>query len=263
MEMTGTTPVVATLYTPVICLILQGAKELELGERRIRCAEGQSVVVSHELPIRSEIIEASEDVPYITLVLELDLALLRRVAVDLAPSNSVGKEACSLEVATTDPALIDAFDRLLTLNRTPEEIPAIAPLIMQEIHYRLLRAEHGAMLRQLLGHETQASRIAVAIARIRQDLTEPLAVTDLAHAASMSRSSFHEHFKAITATTPLQYQKDLRLLEARRLLSDGTRGVTQTAFAVGYRSPTQFSREYSRKFGASPRAQRGQAVRVA
>ena len=129
----------------------------------------------------------------------------------------------------------------------------MAPLIRREIHFRLLRASHGAMLRQLLRHESAASRIAKAINRIRQEFKTQISVSDLAHIAGMSASTFHEHFKNLTATSPLQYQKNLRLIEARRLLMDGTQSISSVAFDVGYESPTQFSREYSRKFGASPR----------
>jgi AraC-like DNA-binding protein len=127
------------------------------------------------------------------------------------------------------------------------------PLIRKELHFRLLLAPHGAMLRQLVSHDSHASCIARAIERIRESFRAPLAVPELAQAAGMSPSSFHKHFKTITETTPLQYQKDLRLLEARRLLQEGHHSVSETAFEVGYESPTQFSREYARKFGASPR----------
>lgn len=129
----------------------------------------------------------------------------------------------------------------------------MAPLIRREIHFRLLLARHGAMLRQLVRQESAASRISKAIGKIRQDFKTQIAVSELARTAGMSVSSFHEHFRTLTATTPLQYQKDLRLIEARQLLIDGTRSVSNVAFEVGYESPTQFSREYSRKFGVSPR----------
>ena len=130
---------------------------------------------------------------------------------------------------------------------------ALAPLVLREIHFRLLRAQHGGMLRQLLLHESPASRISKAIALIRSGYKAPIAVADLAAAAGMSQSTFHEHFKSLTSTTPLQYQKELRLLEARRLLMSGGKSVASAAYDVGYESPTQFSREYARKFGIPPR----------
>ena len=143
---------------------------------------------------------------------------------------------------------------------TPAEAKVLGPLILKEMHFRLLTAPHGGMLRNLIQRNSHASRITRAIAYIRQDFANPLAVADLADDAGMSASSFHQHFKSITAMTPLQYQKDLRLMEARRLLMSGQFSVSTTAYEVGYESPTQFSREYSRKFGVSPRRDRQQGA---
>ncbi len=267
VDATETTPLVATLYHPVVCLILQGAKEVALGAELVTCAAGRSIIVSHELPIQSRITVASRDAPYLALVLELDVWLLRRLADDIdrigwVDDDPADPRTVALDVGTADAALIDAFHRLLALAATPMEAAALAPLVVHEIHFRLLLAEHGAGLRRLLHRESHASRIAKAIARIRDDLAEPLVVADLARTAGMSVSSFHEHFKAVTATTPLQYQKELRLLEARQLLGAGDRTVTEVAFAVGYQSPTQFSREYSRKFGTTPSTDRARPLTV-
>ncbi len=256
----------ATLYRPVICLILQGAKELELGTQRVECAAGQSIVVSHDLPLRSRITVGSPEVPYLALILELDVGLLRRLVDDidgLDISESDHPDPTALRVGGAEPPLIDAFGRLLSLADSPVEARALGPLVTHEIHFRLLAADHGAALRRLLNRDSHASRIAKAIDQIRGDLAEPLVIADLAGAVGMSQSSFHEHFKAVTSTTPLQYQKDLRLLEARQLLGVGDRTVTEVAFTVGYQSPTQFSREYSRKFGSAPSDDRGRIVRVA
>ncbi|MEM9515713.1 MAG: AraC family transcriptional regulator [Actinomycetota bacterium] len=256
----------ATLYHPVICLILQGAKELELGAQRVECAAGQSIVVSHELPLRSRITDASPEVPYLALILELDVGLLRRLVDDidgLDVREPADPDPTALRVGGAAPALIDAFGRLLSMVDSPVEASALGPLVVHEIHFRLLAADHGAALRRLLNRDSHASRIAKAIDQIRGDLAEPLAIGDLARAVGMSQSSFHEHFKAVTSTTPLQYQKDLRLLEARQLLGLGDRTVTEVALAVGYQSPTQFSREYSRKFGITPSEDRDRIVRVA
>ena len=255
------TPLDATIYHPVVCLILQGAKVVELGVEQTVCAAGQSIVVSHELPLRSQVTDASAETPYLALILELDISLLRRLVddvdgVDGGAGESDTRGSVALDVGSADAAVLDAFGRLLSLADSPVEAPVLGPLIVHEIHFRLLLAEHGAVLRRLLHRESHASRIAKAIDRIRAELTEPLAVPALASAVGMSPSSFHEHFKAITATTPLQYQKDLRLLEARHLLGAGDRTVTEVALAVGYQSPTQFSREYSRKFGLPPSADR-------
>ncbi len=258
----STTPITATLYRPVVCLILQGAKEVELGADRVTCAAGQAIIVSHDVPIQSQITVASPHEPYLALILDIDVALLRRLAddVEVIDLDTADPRTVALDVGTADDALIDAFTRLAALGDRPVEAPVLAPLIVHEIHFRLLLADHGAVLRQLLRRESHASRISKAIGRIRDDLAEPLLVPELAKSAGMSPSSFHEHFKSVTATTPIQYQKELRLLEARRLLGAGGHTVTEAALAVGYQSPTQFSREYSRKFGAPPSADRGRLV---
>ncbi|MEM9894374.1 MAG: AraC family transcriptional regulator [Actinomycetota bacterium] len=274
-----------TIYRSVVCLILQGAKEVDHGERRADCSEGTSIIVSHELPLDSRITRASSSVPYLAVVLDVDVDILRSLVADatagaagaagaadggsveagagggLGPGAAVAPGAAvgGLDVGLVDDGLLDAFARLIDLADQPRHAPVLAPLVVREIHYRLLHAGNGAGLRQLLHGESHASRIFAAITRIREELAQPLAVPDLARSTGMSPSSFHEHFKAVTATTPLQYQKELRLFEARRLLGEGTT-VTDTALAVGYRSPTQFSREYSRKFGVSPRSDRGRHV---
>lgn len=266
---TRTTPISPTLYHPVICLILQGAKAVEFGDRRVECRTGQSIVVSHDLPIQSQITTATVQRPYVALILDLDVALLRRLADDLddrdggLPAVAADASEVALEVGTADPSLVDAFTRLYALTDTPTEAAVLAPLAVQEIHVRLLLAEHGAGLHRLLRRESHASRISKAIARLRDDLAAPISVPELARTVGMSPSSFHEHFKAVTATTPLQFQKELRLLESRRLLAAGDRTVTETALAVGYQSPTQFSREYSRKFGVAPRDDRDRPAAVA
>lgn len=142
--------------------------------------------------------------------------------------------------------------RYLALADSPTDAKVLGPLTSKEIHYRLLMAPFGGMLRSLIRHDSNASTIARAIGHIRTNILEPIAIPDLARQCGMSVSSFHNHFKMITSTTPLQYQKELRLLEARRLLKAGGASVTTTAYGVGYESPSQFSREYTRKFGASP-----------
>ncbi|MEM9561107.1 MAG: AraC family transcriptional regulator [Actinomycetota bacterium] len=260
-----TTPVDPTIYQPVACLVLQGAKELEVGDVRLRCEAGASIVVSHELPLRSRITVASPDEPYVALVLRLDVTLLRRLSDDLvrSPEREHDGGHLALRVGTADRELVDAFRRLASFADSETEAAVLAPLAIHEIHYRLLTAEHGAVLRRLLQPNSHASRIARATAEIHRGLAEPLVVAELARTVGMSPSSFHQHFKAITTTTPLQYQKELRLLEARQLLERGDHTVTDAALVVGYQSPTQFSREYSRKFGSPPSVDRRLAADVA
>ncbi|MEM8972434.1 MAG: AraC family transcriptional regulator [Pseudomonadota bacterium] len=243
----------AMLYHPVVCLILQGSKETTSGEKTVRFGPGQSLVVSHDMPVMSRVTEASPAAPYLAMILLLDISILRSLYDLLGEDTLDDDRAHALAVNDTDAALIDALGRYFALTYQPIEAKVMAPMILREIHFRLLMAPHGAMLRQLLLNDSNASRIWKAIGKIREDYRAPLTVADLAGIAGMSMSSFHDHFKSITSRTPLQYQKDLRLMEARRLLSEERHSVSAAAFAVGYESPTQFTREYTRKFGTSPR----------
>jgi AraC-like DNA-binding protein len=239
----------ASLYEPVLCLILQGRKEVSLGERTLAFGPGECLLVSHDLPVRSRITRA----PYLALVLQVDVATIRKLYDEVAESALESERARAAEMHRADPGLLDALRRYLTLADSPADAKVLGPLISKEIHYRLLAAPFGGMLRNLTRHDSKASAIARAIGQIRGDIRSPIAIPELARRVGMSASSFHKHFKMITATTPLQYQKDLRLLEARRLLRTGGASVTTAAFDVGYESPNQFSREYARKFGVPPR----------
>lgn len=248
----STTPLRATTYSPVVCLILQGSKEIDIHGRHLACSPGQAVIVSHDIPLSTRISQASHDVPYLATILSIDLAVLRGLADDICDADADEPVSSSIQVGDADDALIDAMARLLSLNDNPRDATTLAPLIKHEIHYRLLTSDHGATLRRLLHRNGQAARISAAIAAICNDLSRPLSVLELARRANMSSSTFHQHFKTITETTPLQYQKQLRLLEARRLLTAGDRSVSETAHEVGYRSATHFSREYARAFGMAP-----------
>jgi AraC-like DNA-binding protein len=250
------TPIEATCYEPVICLILQGRKEIEFGPRRVSAGRGQSIIVSHDLPIRSRIVEASAARPYLVAVVRLDVGTLRSLTDGVDDTGPAGTDQVALGVSTAGAEVVDTLRRLVTLADNPADADVLAPLVLTELHYRLLQADHSTMLRRLLRRDSHASRIAKAIARIREDLAEPLSVPELARVATMSASTFHQHFKEVTATTPLQYQKSLRLLEARRRIRDEGRSVTEAAFEVGYQSSTQFSREYLRTFGVAPREDR-------
>jgi len=243
----------ALLYQPVACLILQGSKETVIGDRKVIYGAGDSLVVSHDVPVVSRVTEASAEKPYLGLILDLDLAIIRDLDDEIGTIRSEDKNALSVDISASDEALIDAFGRCIALADRPLEARALAPLIIREIHFRLLMAPHGAMLRRLRWRDSHASRVQTAVSHIRQNYKSVLVVTDLAKLAGMSTSSFHEHFKSVTTTTPLQYQKHLRLMEAKRLLSEGNLAVSTVAYEIGYESLTQFSREYARKFGASPR----------
>jgi AraC-like DNA-binding protein len=238
----------ASLYEPVLCLILQGRKQVSIGEQTLSFGPGECLLVSHDLPVRSRITKA----PYLALVLEVDVAAVRKLYDEVAESALDSERARAAETHRADPGLLDALRRYLALADSPADAKVLGPLISKEIHYRLLVAPFGGMLRSLIRHDSNASAIARAIGHIRGDIRSPIAIPDLARRVGMSASSFHAHFKTITSTTPLQYQKELRLLEARRLLKTGGASVTTAAYDVGYESPNQFSREYARKFGVPP-----------
>ncbi|MCW3781683.1 AraC family transcriptional regulator [Defluviimonas salinarum] len=242
----------AVIYQPVICLILQGAKETFVGDQGARLQAGDALLVSHDVPVVSRITKASATEPYLALILSLDLALVRSLYERVGEALPPADRARSLSAAPADPAWIDPLGRYLAMMDRPLDARVLGPAVLREVHYRLLMSPIGGMLRNLLSIDSHASRIARAILRIRADFRAPLAVSELARTAGMSPSSFHDHFKSVTGTTPLQYQKDLRLIEARGLLADGRQPVSAVAFAVGYESPTHFSRDYSRKFGRPP-----------
>ena len=238
----------ASLYEPVLCLILQGRKQVAIGEQTLSFGPGECLLVSHDLPVCSRITRA----PYLALVFQVDVAAIRKLYDEVAESARDSERARVAETYRADPGLLDALHRYLALADSPVDAKVLGPLVFKEIHYRLLTAPFGGMLRSLIRHDSDASAIARAIGHIRDDIRSPIAIPELARRVGMSVSSFHKHFKAITSTTPLQYQKELRLLEARGLLRTGGTSVTTAAFDVGYESPSQFSREYARKFGVPP-----------
>jgi AraC-like DNA-binding protein len=239
----------ATVYEPVLCLIVQGRKETTFGEQTFRLGEGQCLLVSHDLPVRSRVTEA----PYLALLLDIELGTLRSLYEEVGGTALDASPAQALAVQGVDEPLCDALSRYLALTSSATDARVLGPMILKELHYRLLLSPSGGMLRNLLRHDSYASAIARAIAHIRGNFRAAMVVSDLAREVGMSVSGFHKHFKAVTASSPLQYQKDLRLLEARRLLVSGAASVSIVAYDVGYESPNQFSREYARKFGAAPK----------
>ncbi len=243
----------AVLYQPVFCLILQGRKETVIGDRKITYGKGDALVVSHDLPVVSRVTKASPHEPYLALVFHLDLGILRSLDDQIQSGEHQASQATSIALHVAESPLIDALERYFDLRDNPIDSEVVAPLVRREIHFRLLRAPYGAMLRKMLNRDSHASRIDQAIGLIRQQYKSNVSVPELAQSVGMSASSFHDHFKSVTQTTPLRYQKDLRLMEAKRLLSEGAHSVSSVAYEVGYESPNQFSREYARKFGIPPR----------
>ncbi len=245
----------AMIYDPIVCLILQGEKETTVGDHVFTISQGHCVVVSHDLPVCARITHASEKKPYLALVIRLDLAVLRSLYDEVGDGEHDDDDACSMEVAPVDEATADVIVRYLDLLDDPVSARVLLPLVQKELHFRLYMSASGGMLRSLLRRDSQASNIGRAIQKLRQSFRETIAMADIARSVGMSTSSFHKHFKAVTMTTPLQYQKDLRLTEARRLLRTDASSVIEAAYAVGYESPSQFSREYTRKFGVPPKSE--------
>lgn len=245
-----------TLYRPLLCLVLQGAKEVSAGSLSVHCPAGSTIIVSHDLPVLSRITEASPDAPYTAFVLPIDLGLLRGfydVVPDFADDD---EDAGALISYPAEPVLLDAITRFIALSRADAALPLLGPILMQEIHARLLLSPQGAILRRFLRRDDPSRHVARAIASIRASIDEPLSVAALAEHVGMSKSSFHAHFKAVTGLSPGQYQKDIRLLEARRFILEGKASISAVAFSVGYESPAHFSRDYTRKFGHPPREDR-------
>ncbi len=241
------------VYEPSFGLILQGAKAVRAGDRAVTFRAGQSLLIGVDLAVLAGVTEASPARPYVVLSVRPDMALLRELAADEGTPPDRG--AATFATRGTDAEVLGAMGRLLALVRDPRAERALAPLALREVHWWMLEGPHGPLLRRLMRADGAAARIARATAAIRADPSRPLRVEALAREAGMSPSAFHAHFRSNTATTPLQFQKRLRLIEARARLRAG-QGVGAAAFAVGYESPTQFSRDYRRAFGVTPRDER-------
>lgn len=248
-----TGPLHAT-YKPVICLVLQGAKHMVVGTGERTFYAGQSVIVSADTPVTGRIVEASREAPYLAVAVELDAAVLREIAVEFAdPPGTPPPEGETLFVADADAAILDCAMRLMRLLDRPAAIPVLHPGIMRELHYWLLSGRHGPTLRALALPESHASRLAAAVAILRGEYRSHVPVERLAAASAMSLTAFHKHFKRMTTLTPGQFQKRLRLIEARRLMLEDGFSATAAAFEVGYESSSQFSRDYGRMYGAPPK----------
>jgi AraC-like DNA-binding protein len=234
-------------------LMVQGRKRVELGRTTFIYGESQYLVTSVDLPIVSQIIEASEDVPCLAMSLKLEMPMIREllsreeIQVAEAPSGSPG-----MATGEATEEFLSACCRLMDLLDAPQDIPFLSSLIQREIIYRILRGPEGARLRAIATLGDQSHRTAKAIAWIRTNYTKPLRVEDLAQIAGMGLSTLHHHFRALTAMSPLQYQKQLRLQAARGLMLVDGLDAASAAFEVGYESASQFNREYSRLFGQPP-----------
>lgn len=250
---TEPTEPISGMYEPSICLIAQGAKRVRLGEDTYVYDAHHYLITAVHLPTVVQIIEASREKPYLGLRLKFDQHELSRLMVDshLPPPRTQQSRRGMATGEVTLP-LVNAFQRLIDLLAEEQDVPILAPVIQREILYRLLVGDQGTRLRQIASAGSQSQQIARAIDWLKENFNQPLRIDDLAGQARMSTSTFHHHFRAMTALSPLQYQKQLRLQEARRLMLAEHMDAGSAAFEVGYESPSQFSREYSRLFGAPP-----------
>jgi AraC-like DNA-binding protein len=249
------TPTGPTSYmlAPSVCLIGQGRKRLFLGEDTYIYDAHRFLITSVDLPVAAQIVEASSEKPYLGLTMELDLRMIAQLLLDNdMPSSRPNKDRLGIAVSEVSLPLLDAFNRLLDLLAHPNDIHALAPLIQQEIFYRLLMGEQGPRLRQISSIGNHGYQIARAIDWLKDNFSKSVKVEELAGKAGLSVSAFHSHFRSMTAMSPLQFQKKIRLNEARRLMMAEHLDASRAAFEVGYESPSQFSREYSRLFGAPP-----------
>lgn len=244
----------ACVVEPSLVIVVQGAKQLLIGDHAYAYDTEHFLVTSLDLPASSQVLEASPDKPLLGLVLKLDLSLIAEL-ISQAKLPSPGK--CSAEASVglgrISPTLLEACSRLMALLDEPADIPVLAPLVEREIHYKLLKSDLAARLWQIASMSGQRQRIARAIDWLKTNYAEPLHTAELAAHVQMSTSSLHHYFRQLTAKSPLQYQKWLRLREARRLMLNEDMDAAGAAFQVGYESPSQFSREYSRLFGAPPK----------
>jgi AraC-like DNA-binding protein len=238
---------VPIVYQPLLCLIVAGAKHAALGDRLFRYDAGKFLTVSVDLPVSGQVVEG----PYAALSVVLDPAKIAGLILE-APGPASPGASVGLQVNEAGPDLVDALLRLVRLLDRPADIPVLAPMLEREVLWRLLQGPSGPTVRQIGLAESRLSQVNRAIQWLQANFAAPMQVEDLARLAGMSPASFHRHFKAVTAMSPLQYQKQLRLQAARTLLLSQPGDVAGAGFTVGYDSASQFSREYARQFGAPP-----------
>lgn len=241
-----------SVYEAWLLVVAQGCVRMKLGDAPFELPAARYALTSVDLPLSGEVLEASALQPFLGVALSLDPVMVASVLLDMGEQGHDLAPSAGMAVGVLGPELLDPVTRLVRLLNQPSDIAMLAPLFEREILYRLLAGEHGAMLRQLALSDSRLSRISNVISRIRREYVLPIRVDLLARDVGMSLSSLHRHFKAVTGMSPLQYQKRLRLQEARRRLAAQQHSAASIAFAVGYESPSQFSREYRRMFGVPP-----------
>lgn len=242
------------VYKPSLCIVVQGMKEVYLSQESFRYGPSDYLVASVNLPITGQVMEASTEVPYLALTLQFTpseiLEVLREFQMGFDKKVNAKR---GMYVSKIESSLLEAATRLVRLLHTPEDIKVLAPLIVKEIIYRVLQGEHGGMLKQIATEGSATYQISDVVEHIMNNFEKSFKNEELAGIANMSVSSLHRHFKEVTAMSPIQFQKQLRLQEARSLLLSQSGDAADVAFRVGYESPSQFSREYSRMFGLPPK----------
>lgn len=242
-----------SIYRPLVCFILQGAKQMTVGLETGTYGARQSVIVAADMPVLGRIVEATPDTPYLAVAIDLEPSLMRDVAAQLGSAPQIETERRVLFAQDTDAAALDCVRRLVAILERPDAVALLPQAIKRELAYWLLSGRHGAQLRALSAPESHVARLGKAIALLRAEYREPVAIERLALEVGMSPTAFHAHFKRMTSLTPGQYKKRLRLIEARRLMQDNGLLAGQAAFEVGYESLSQFTREYARMFDVTPK----------
>ncbi|MHC5776073.1 AraC family transcriptional regulator [Nostoc sp.] len=242
-----------SVLKPAFCVIAQGSKDVLLNDELFHYDSGHYLISTLDLPIMSNVVEASEEKPYLNLRIDLDPALVAAVMIESGiETKKSGTGVKAMDVSPVDADLLEAVVKLVKLFDTPDEMKFLAPLIIREIIYRLLKGKQSARLSQLITTEGDAQRISRVVKQIRENIDQPLKIEDTAREIGMSVSGFHQHFKSVTAMSPLQFQKQIRLQEARRLMLGENMDVAIASFRVGYDDPSYFSREYKKLFGIPP-----------
>jgi AraC-like DNA-binding protein len=242
-----------SVLKPAFCVIAQGSKDVLLNDDLFHYDSGHYLISTLDLPIVSNVVEASEEKPYLNLRIDLDPALVAAVMLESGiETKKSGTGVKAMDVSPVDADLLEAVVKLVKLFDTPDEMKFLAPLIIREIIYRLLKGKQSARLSQLITTEGDAQRISRVVKQIRENIDRPLKIEDTAREIGMSVSGFHQHFKSVTAMSPLQFQKQIRLQEARRLMLGENMDVAIASFRVGYDDPSYFSREYKKLFGIPP-----------
>lgn len=241
-------------YNPTCILVLQGQKHMLYGEENLIYGKGQYVVSCTDIPVSSRVAQATVDEPFVVLILEFDSNLISNIILETKLTQNIDTAEKCLAIADVEEELLDAFYRLALLIEKPEsEQNIMSPIIIKEIYYRLLTGKLGNQLRLINTKGTRSNQVAQAIHYLKENYSEKLNIEDIAQKFNMAPSSFYRNFKQVTSVSPIQYQKQLRLYEAQRLMLTGDYDAASACYEVGYESPTQFSREYKKMFGNPPK----------